>query len=118
MAFSPDGHTMATASFDGSVRLWNTTDPTHSTALAVLGREPSMFLFTSVAISPHGHLLAATGIDFLNRSVVVKTWLWKIEPHQAAANACATGSPRSPITQAQWQLYFPGEAYRPPCPTQ
>ena len=115
LAFSADGRTMATASFDGSVRLWNVTDPTHPTALAVLGREPSMVLFTSVAISPHGHLLAATGLNFLHRSIVVETWLWRIDPRQAAADACAARSPRSTITEAQWRLYFPGEAYSPPC---
>jgi hypothetical protein len=116
MVFSADGHTMATASWDGSVRLWNVTDPAHPTALAVLGREPSMLLFTSVAISPDGQLLAATGIGFLHRSVVAATWLWKIDPHQAAADVCAAGSASPPITQAQWRLYFPGGAYRPPCP--
>ncbi len=118
MVFSADGHTMATASFDGSVRLWNVTDPAHPTALAVVGRESSMLIFTSVAISPDGHLLAAAGISFLHGSAVGETWLWKIDPGQAAAaDICAAaGSPRSPITQAQWRLYFPGEAYSPPCP--
>jgi len=117
MVFSADGHRMATASWDGSVRLWNVTDPAHPTALAVLGREPSMILFTSVAISPDGHLLAATGIGLLRRSVIAETWLWKINPSQAAADVCAAdGSASSPITRARWRLYFPGEAYNPPCP--
>jgi WD40 repeat protein len=116
MVFSADGHRMATASWDGSVRLWNVTDPAHPTALAVLGRESSMILFTSVAISPDGQLLAATGIGLLHGSVGVETWLWKIDPHQAAADVCAAGSASSPISQAQWRLYFPGEAYNPPCP--
>jgi WD domain, G-beta repeat len=116
MVFSADGHRMATASWDGSVRLWNVTDPAHPTALAVLGRESSMILFTSVAISPDGQLLAATGIGLLHGSVGVETWLWKIDPLQAAADVCAAGSASSPISQAQWRLYFPGEAYSPPCP--
>ena len=116
MAFSADGHTLATASWDGSVRLWNVTDLTHPTALAVLGREPSMIIFASVAISPDGQLLAATGIGAVGRSVAAETWLWKINPRQAAADVCAAGGSSSPpITQAQWRLYFPGEAYSPPC---
>jgi hypothetical protein len=116
MAFSTDGHTLATASWDASVRLWNVTDPTHPTALAVLGREPSMIVFASVAISPDGQLLAATGVSAVGRSIVGETWLWKINPHQAAADVCAAdGSPSPPITRAQWRLYFPEEAYRPPC---
>jgi len=117
IVFSADGHTMATAAFDGSVRLWNVTDPTHPTALAVLGREPSMVVFTSVAISPDGDLLAADGLGFVHGSEVAETWLWKIDPGQATTDVCAAaGSPGSPITQAQWRLYFPGEAYSPPCP--
>ena len=113
MAFSADGHTLATASWDGSVRLWNITDITDPTALAVLGREPSMILFAGVAISPDGQLLVATGIG---GSAVGETWLWKINPRQAAADVCAAdGSPSPPITQAQWRLYFPEDAYSPPC---
>jgi WD40 repeat protein len=31
VAFSPDGHTLATGSADDTVRLWNVTDPAHPT---------------------------------------------------------------------------------------
>ena len=34
--FSPDGHTLATASADHTARLWNVTDPRHPGALATL----------------------------------------------------------------------------------
>ena len=33
VAFSPDGHTLATGSADQTVRLWNVTDPAHPTPL-------------------------------------------------------------------------------------
>jgi hypothetical protein len=72
-----------------------------------------MIVFASVAISPDGQLLAASGVGL---PVVGKTWLWKINPRQAAAAVCAAeGSPSTPITQARWRLYFPGDAYSPPC---
>ena len=29
VAFSPDSHTLASGQSDGTVRLWNITDPTH-----------------------------------------------------------------------------------------
>jgi TIR domain len=74
-------------------------------------------VFASVAISPDDRLLAATGVGLVSRSVAAETWLWEINPHQAAAYVCAVGGSASPsITQAQWRLYFSGEAYSPPCP--
>ncbi len=117
MTFSPDGQTLATASWDSSVRLWNVTDPSHPAALAVLGREPTMNAFASLDISPNGQMVAATGVGSpVNGSILTETWLWKINRQQAAADVCTVGGSSSPpITQAQWRLYFPAEAYSPPC---
>jgi ABC-type arginine transport system ATPase subunit len=62
VAFSPDGHTLATASADGTVRLWNTAQ--------LAQPEPSGRPLTghtkaveSVAFSPDGHTLASAGDD-------------------------------------------------------
>jgi Trypsin-like peptidase domain/WD domain, G-beta repeat len=53
VAFSPDGKTLATASADTTVRLWNLTDPTHPSLLAqpLTGHTDGV---VSVAFSPDG----------------------------------------------------------------
>ena len=56
LAFSPDSRRLASASDDGTVKVWDTTS---SLELLTLRREG--FKPQSVAFSPDGHLLAAGG---------------------------------------------------------
>ncbi|WP_328514066.1 trypsin-like peptidase domain-containing protein [Streptomyces mirabilis] len=58
VAFSPDGHTLATTSLDKSVRLWDIATGKTRTILTRSGN-----LATSVAFSPDGHTLAIGGTD-------------------------------------------------------
>jgi anti-sigma-K factor RskA len=60
VAFSPGGRTLAAACGDGTVRLWNVTDPTHPVSLGppLTGFDASV---SSVAFSPGGRTLAAGG---------------------------------------------------------
>ena len=62
VAFSPDSHTLATGRHDGTVRLWDVTDPAHPHLLGspltggTLGIE-------SIAFSPDGRTLASGDSD-------------------------------------------------------
>lgn len=117
MAFSPDGNVLATASVDYSLRLWNVSHPSRPSALAILGRGSVPAYFSSLAFGSHG-LLAGTALTYStsNKSTSARTWLWETDPKQAATSICDAISANPVITRSQWQQYFPGRPYSPPCP--
>src|SRR5262249_60252474 len=57
-AFSPDGHTLATASFDHTIKLWDLSTGQNTRTLT--GHTDAV---TSVAFSPDSQLIASGGAD-------------------------------------------------------
>ncbi|TCO55723.1 WD40 repeat protein [Actinocrispum wychmicini] len=73
LAFSPDGHTLATGGDDGTARLW---DVTTQKPIATLSGHTGAI--TSVAFSPDGRILATASTDETAR-------LWDVSTHQEIA---------------------------------
>jgi WD40 repeat protein len=76
LAFSPDGHTLATTEVGEGNRiwLWDTTDPARARRLGQnLAPPVNYFLVGPVAFSPDGHTLAIPGHGDGNHN---RIWLW------------------------------------------
>ncbi|MGH3281790.1 MAG: WD40 repeat domain-containing protein, partial [Trebonia sp.] len=70
VAFSPDGHLVATGADDGSVRLFDVSDPAHPRQLADVNDGSGTPVYT-VAFAPDGKTVAAASTDNLVR-------LWRV----------------------------------------
>ena len=104
MAFSPDGRTLAAGSGDGTIWLWNVTNPAHATQIGQPLTGPTLGV-NSVAFSPDGHTLAAADGGTIR--------LWDLDVDHAIDRICATTS--NNLTPEQWAGYIPELPYDPPC---
>ena len=102
VAFSPDGKTLVSGGYDESIILWDVQ--THrAIGQPLVGHTGSVY---AVVVSPDGRLIASGSID--NRIV-----LWDMDPASWISKTCQRASRN--LTRAEWQEYFPNEAYRATC---
>ncbi|MGH3821808.1 MAG: WD40 repeat domain-containing protein [Pseudonocardiaceae bacterium] len=93
VAFRSDGHILATASYDGTARLWDISDPRRPHSQSTLTGHTNGV--RSVAFSPDGHTLATASAD-------TTTQLWDVnEPHQPHLVGTLTGH-----TDTVWLVAF------------
>jgi WD40 repeat protein len=102
VAFSPTGDRLVTGSVDHTALLWDTSDLHHPVVTTEFTGMPAAV--DLVAFSPDGHTVATS-------STTIR--LWETDTDRVARKICALATPR--ITPAQWDRYFPGLPYQPPC---
>jgi hypothetical protein len=103
LTFSADGRYLATASDDGTARLW---DLTQSNVSSVVLRGHTHRI-TTLALSFDGRYLATGSDDTTTR-------LWRVWRSDVVALACATAG-RNPDWE-EWQQFFGGAQYKKLCP--
>jgi len=101
LAFSPDGKTLASGSFDRTVILWDVQtrqpigQPLRGQSAPVQG----------VAFSPDGKTLVSRSANLI---------LWDLRPQSWMDVSCQRAGRN--FTRAEWQIYFPNDEYRKTCP--
>jgi WD40 repeat protein/energy-coupling factor transporter ATP-binding protein EcfA2 len=113
LAFDHDGRTLAAGLADDTTELVDVTDLHRPQTATVLSGSPrGGYSIGSLAFSPDDNALATAGTLLIEPIRGVE--LWDTNAERAASHICQVAWPV--ITPAEWDQYFPGVGYRPPCP--
>ena len=104
VAFSPDGTTLASGSWDNKVKLWDVATGTNTATL-----EWNEFSVTSVSFSPDGTILASGGREGWNEDGTVKLWdvatrtnIATLVGHTAAVSSVSFSPDGTTLASGSW----------------
>ncbi|WP_133116259.1 AAA family ATPase [Amycolatopsis antarctica] len=104
LAFHPGRRELAAASVDGTIWLWDLTDPREPAHTATMTASADAAL--SLTYSGDGSLLAGGSRDGSVR-------LWRTDPEDTIRWLCTASG--AGITPVEWENFLPGTPYAPPC---